>query len=61
MCRRAAMRMRGADGSVPDLPVIAYHHARWPGATPPADLPPQYVVELFDRYAERFDDTWSRS
>jgi predicted TPR repeat methyltransferase len=40
----------------PDLPVIAYHHGALAGRDAPPTCPPQYVVELFDRYAERFDE-----
>jgi predicted TPR repeat methyltransferase len=38
--------------------VIAYHHAALagPGAGAPPVCPPQYLVELFDRYADRFDE-----
>jgi predicted TPR repeat methyltransferase len=50
-----ALRLR------PNSAVIAYHHAALAGAgaapapAPPA-CPPEYLVELFDRYADRFDE-----
>jgi predicted TPR repeat methyltransferase len=48
----AARRLR------PDSPVIAYHHAALAGrgADAPPACPPQYLVELFDGYADRFDE-----
>ncbi len=40
----------------PDSTLIAYHHAALAGREPPAICPPQYLIELFDRYAEKFDE-----
>jgi predicted TPR repeat methyltransferase len=40
----------------PESPFIAYHHAALTGAAPPPACPPQYLVPLFDGYADRFDE-----
>jgi len=39
----------------PDSAVIAYHHAALAGRGAPPACPPAYLIELFDRYADRFD------
>jgi predicted TPR repeat methyltransferase len=40
----------------PDSAAIAYHHAALTGHAPPPACPPQYLVPLFDGYADRFDE-----
>jgi predicted TPR repeat methyltransferase len=39
----------------PESAPIAYHHAALTGQAPPPACPPQYLVTLFDGYADRFD------
>jgi len=45
-----ALRLR------PDSRVVAYHHAALAGRGAPPACPPDYLVELFDGYADRFDE-----
>jgi predicted TPR repeat methyltransferase len=45
-----ALRLR------PDSQVVAYHHAALAGRDAPAACPREYLVELFDGYADRFDE-----
>jgi predicted TPR repeat methyltransferase len=48
--------MREAARLDPDSHVIGYHLAALTGERPPAITPPRYLVELFDGYADRFDE-----
>jgi predicted TPR repeat methyltransferase len=40
----------------PESVPIAYHHAALTGQAPPPACPPQYLIPLFDGYADRFDE-----
>jgi predicted TPR repeat methyltransferase len=40
----------------PQSAAIAYHHAALTGQAPPLACPPQYLIPLFDGYADRFDE-----
>jgi predicted TPR repeat methyltransferase len=40
----------------PESSAIAYHHAALTGQPPPPACPPQYLIPLFDGYADRFDE-----
>jgi predicted TPR repeat methyltransferase len=47
--------MRQAAALQPQSDFIAYHLAAMTGQTPPAVCPPDYLVPLFDGYADQFD------
>lgn len=53
---QAATALRRAAELEPDSPIIAYHLSALTGEATPPICPPQYVAELFDGYAARFDD-----
>lgn len=56
LCGEATVALAEARRLLPQSPVVAYHSAALgAGAAPPA-CPPEYLVELFDGYADRFDD-----
>lgn len=52
----AIAALRSAQELDPASPMIAYHLAALGGAASPAICPPDYVVELFDGYADCFDE-----
>lgn len=52
----AAAALAKARCLMPDSPVVAYHSAALGTGAPPPACPPEYLVELFDNYADRFDD-----
>jgi predicted TPR repeat methyltransferase len=52
----AAAAYGRARGLRPDSAAIAYHHAALTGLAPPPACPPQYLVHLFDGYADHFDE-----
>lgn len=52
----AAEALREARRLLPESSVIAYHAGALGAGEPPATCPPDYLIELFDNYADRFDD-----
>lgn len=52
----ALAALRQAQAIDPSSKLIAYHLAAMGGAASPPICPPEYVVRLFDQYADRFDD-----
>ena len=52
----AAAALVQARRLMPDSSVVAYHSAALGAGAPPPLCPPEYLVELFDNYADRFDE-----
>ena len=52
----AAEAMSHARRLLPQSSLVAYHAGALGAGEPPPACPPDYLVELFDNYADRFDD-----
>jgi predicted TPR repeat methyltransferase len=52
----AVEALRQAQKLLPQSRIVEYHLAALGGGESPAACPPDYLVELFDTYAERFDE-----